>query len=108
MLEMTDTFMHIVTSLDAKDPCQDISVELPDHTETWKGQLSPRRSVSCGFAHWAIADGGNAKVVFANTPINCDLIGRVISVACGRHHTLILTENGVSITLITDKGRRKS
>lgn len=58
-------------------------------------QSLTRRVLACGIGHWAVADKGNAKIMIVNTPVNTELIGTVIDVACGRHHTLLLTENGV-------------
>lgn len=80
-----------------RSPCPDIHVELTKSPETWKSQYTPKRSLSCGLNHWALADEGNAKVMMTDTPVNTEIIGRVLDVACGRHHTLILTENGVSM-----------
>lgn len=96
MLYLIATFMHVACAIEARLPCPDIHVEITQNPETWKSQFVPRRSISCGLAHWAVVDDGNGKVMMTSTPINIDLIGRVIDVACGRHHTLVLTENGVS------------
>lgn len=89
--------MHVASAIEARHPCPDIHLEITQTPETWKNQFVPRRTISCGLAHWAVVDEGNAKVMMTTTPVNTELIGRVIDVACGRHHTLVLTENGVSI-----------
>ncbi|XP_073951548.1 uncharacterized protein [Choristoneura fumiferana] len=95
MLQLISTFMHVASTIEARNPCPDIYLEMTQHAETWKNQFTPRRTLSCGLAHWAVADEGNAKVMMTDTPVNTELIGRVIDVACGRHHTLVLTENGI-------------
>ncbi|XP_050557466.1 uncharacterized protein LOC118261981 [Spodoptera frugiperda] len=93
--QLIATFIHIACVIDARDPCPEIHLEVTQTSETWKNQFTPKRSLSCGLAHWAVVDEGNAKIMMTNTPINTELIGRVIDVACGRHHTLVLTENGI-------------
>ncbi|XP_039749301.1 uncharacterized protein LOC120626080 [Pararge aegeria] len=95
MLQLISTFMHVVCALESRNPCIDIHTDITQEPETWKNQFTPRRSVSCGLGHWAVADDGNAKIMVANTPVNTELIGMVVDVACGRHHTLLLTENGI-------------
>ncbi|KAL4710486.1 hypothetical protein ACJJTC_008888 [Scirpophaga incertulas] len=95
MRSLITTFMHVVCAIDARHPNPDIHLELTHDAETWKSQFVPKRAVSCGLAHWAVVDEGSAKIVMTNTTVNTGLIGRVLDVACGRHHTLILTENGV-------------
>ncbi|XP_068630740.1 uncharacterized protein [Battus philenor] len=95
MLQFISTFMHIVCNIEARIPCPDINVEVTKKPETWKNQYTPKRALSCGLGHWAIVDDGNAKIMMTNTPVNTEIIGRVVDVACGRHHTLILTENGI-------------
>ncbi|KAL0892074.1 hypothetical protein ABMA27_015289 [Loxostege sticticalis] len=95
MLYLIATFMHVASAIEARHPCPDIHLEITQTPETWKNQFVPRRTISCGLAHWAVVDEGNAKVMMTTTPVNTELIGRVIDVACGRHHTLVLTENGI-------------
>ncbi|XP_063532563.1 uncharacterized protein LOC134743150 [Cydia strobilella] len=95
MLQLISTFMRVACSLEARSPCPDIHLELTPTSETWKNQFVPRRTLSCGLGHWALTDDGNAKVMMTETPVNTEVIGRVVDVACGRHHTLILTENGI-------------
>ncbi|GBP25789.1 X-linked retinitis pigmentosa GTPase regulator homolog [Eumeta japonica] len=89
------TFVKLLCAIEEKEPCPEIEIGTPKDSGTWREQFVPRRVLSCGLSHWAFADGGDGKVMWANTPIKTQLIGRVISVACGRHHTLILTENGI-------------
>ncbi|XP_028171094.1 uncharacterized protein LOC114360559 isoform X1 [Ostrinia furnacalis] len=95
MLYLIATLMHVASAIESRHPCPDIHLAITQTAETWKHQFVPRRAVSCGLAHWAVVDDGNAKVMMTNTPVNTELIGRVIDVACGRHHTLVLTENGI-------------
>ncbi|RVE54365.1 hypothetical protein evm_000850 [Chilo suppressalis] len=95
MLQLIATFMHVACEFETRHPCPDIHLEVTQNADTWKNQFVQRRSISCGLSHWSVADDGNAKIMMTNTPINTDIIGRVIDVACGRHHTLVLTENGV-------------
>ncbi|XP_052750521.1 uncharacterized protein LOC113511861 [Galleria mellonella] len=95
MLYLIATFMHVVCAIESRHPCPDINLEVMQAPETWKSHFTPKRAVSCGLAHWAVADEGNAKIFMTNTPVNTEVIGRVVDVACGRHHTLVLTENGV-------------
>ncbi|XP_047986444.1 uncharacterized protein LOC125226505 [Leguminivora glycinivorella] len=95
MLQLISTFMRVASTLEAHGPCPDIHLELSPTSETWKNQFVPRRALSCGLGHWALTDDGNAKVMMTETLVNTDVIGRVVDVACGRHHTLILTENGI-------------
>ncbi|XP_059060300.1 uncharacterized protein LOC131853429 [Achroia grisella] len=95
MLDLISTFMHVVCAIESRHPCPDIHLEVTQAPETWKNHFAPKRSLSCGLAHWAVADEGNARIFMANTPVNTEIIGRVVEVACGRHHTLMLTENGV-------------
>lgn len=97
---MTNAFMHVASALDSKEQCPDIVTQFPHDADTWKAEFVYKRKISCGLAHWMISDNGYAKVLLADTPIKVDLIGRVINVACGRHHTLLLTENGVSFLLV--------
>jgi hypothetical protein len=92
--------MHVVCAIELRQRCPNIHVKATHNPETWKNQFVPRRVVSCGLGHWAVADEGNAKIMMTNTSVNTEVIGRVIDVACGRHHTLVLTENGVSLRLI--------
>lgn len=96
MQQLIATFIHIACVIESRESCPEIYSEVPQCTETWKNQFTPKRALSCGLAHWAVADEGNAKIMMTHTPVNPELIGRVIDVACGRHHTLVLTENGVS------------
>lgn len=98
--QLIATFIHIACVIEAREPCPEIHLEVTRHAETWKNQFTPKRALSCGLAHWAVADEGNAKIMMVNTPINTEVIGRVIDVACGRHHTLVLTENGVSLHFV--------
>lgn len=100
MLQLIATFMHVACALEVRQPCLEIHTDITQKPETWKNQFAPRRSLSCGLGHWAVADDGNAKIMVANTPVNTELTGMVINVACGRHHTLLLTENGVSLIII--------
>ncbi|XP_075970698.1 uncharacterized protein LOC142973045 [Anticarsia gemmatalis] len=93
--QLIATFIHIACVIEARDPCPEIQLEIPQSAETWKNQYTPKRALSCGLAHWAVADDGNAKIMMTHTPVDTELIGRVIDVACGRHHTLVLTENGM-------------
>lgn len=93
--QLIATFIRIACVIDARDPCPEIHQEVTQSPETWKNQFVPRRAVSCGLAHWGIVDDGNATIKMTNVPINTELIGRVVDIACGRHHTLVLTENGV-------------
>ncbi|XP_013178055.1 PREDICTED: uncharacterized protein LOC106125409 [Papilio xuthus] len=95
MLQLISTFMRVACVIEARSPCPDIHVEVTKRPETWKNQYTPKRALSCGLSHWALADDGNVKVMMTNTPVNTEIIGRVLDVACGRHHTLILTENGI-------------
>ncbi|XP_013135063.1 PREDICTED: uncharacterized protein LOC106100654 [Papilio polytes] len=95
MLQLITTFIRLACVVEARSPCPDIHVELTKSPETWKSQYTPKRSLSCGLNHWALADEGNARVMMTDTPVNTEIIGRVLDVACGRHHTLILTENGL-------------
>ncbi|KAM3962285.1 RCC1 and BTB domain containing protein claret [Aphomia sociella] len=95
MLYLISTFMYVVCAIESRHPCPDINLEVTQTAETWKSYFAPKRVLSCGLAHWAVADEGNAKIFMTNTPVNTEMIGRVIDVACGRHHTLVLTENGV-------------
>ncbi|CAG4941961.1 unnamed protein product [Parnassius apollo] len=95
MLQFIKTYMHVLCALETRIPCPEIHVEVKMKAETWKNQYTPKRALSCGLGHWAIVDDGNAKIMMTNTPVNTEMIGRVIDVACGRHHTLLLTENGV-------------
>ncbi|CAG9784994.1 unnamed protein product [Diatraea saccharalis] len=95
MLQLIATFIHVACEYEARHPCPEICLEVIQNVETWKNQFAPRRSVSCGLTHWSVADDGNAKIMMTKTPIKTDIIGRVIDVACGRHHTIVLTENGV-------------
>ncbi|KAG7299743.1 hypothetical protein JYU34_016746 [Plutella xylostella] len=95
MQELISTFMHVACAAASHMPTTELNAEVSEHTETWTNQFQPRRALSCGLAHWAVVDDGSAKIMLADTPIDTDLIGRVISVACGRHHTLVLTENGI-------------
>ncbi|XP_053602363.1 uncharacterized protein ca [Plodia interpunctella] len=95
MVYLISTFMHVACAIESRDPCPDIHMQITRDSETWKNQYRPRRALSCGLNHWAVADEGNAKIFMANTPVDTELIGRVIDVACGRHHTLVLTENGI-------------
>ncbi|CAH0627045.1 unnamed protein product [Chrysodeixis includens] len=93
--QLIATFVHIACVIEAREPCPEMHLEVTRQTETWKNQFTPKRALSCGLAHWSVADEGNAKIMMANTPVNTEVIGRVIDVACGRHHTLVLTENGI-------------
>ncbi|CAG4937988.1 unnamed protein product [Colias eurytheme] len=95
MLQLIATFMHVACAIEARIPCSEIYTEFSRNPDTWKYQFLPRRSLACGLGHWAVADDGNAKIMIANTTVNTELIGNVIDVACGRHHTLLLTENGI-------------
>ncbi|KAJ0179818.1 hypothetical protein K1T71_004409 [Dendrolimus kikuchii] len=95
MLNLISTFIQIACEIENREPCSDIHTEIAQEPDTWKTSFAPRRALSCGLAHWAVVDDGNAKIMMVNTPVNTELIGRVIDVACGRHHTLVLTENGV-------------
>ncbi|CAH2075374.1 unnamed protein product, partial [Iphiclides podalirius] len=95
MLQLITTYMHVLCAVEARTPRPDIQVEATRKPETWKSQYTARRALSCGLAHWAIADDGNARVMMANVPVNTEIVGRVLDVACGRHHTLVLTENGI-------------
>ncbi|KAJ8731958.1 hypothetical protein PYW08_014688 [Mythimna loreyi] len=93
--QLIATFIHIACVIDARDPCPEIHVEVTQTPETWKNQFTPKRVVNCGLAHWGVVDEGNALIKMTTVPINTELIGRVVDVACGRHHTLVLTENGI-------------
>ncbi|XP_046960114.1 uncharacterized protein LOC124530164 [Vanessa cardui] len=95
MLQLIATFMHVACAIESRQPCLEIHTDITQKPETWKNQFAPRRSVSCGLGHWAVTDEGNATIMVANTSVNTELTGMVIDVACGRHHTLLLTENGV-------------
>lgn len=95
MKALIDTFINISSALDLKNPTTNLSKELPPHADTWKTQFTPKRSINYGISHWAIVDDGQAKVMLADIPIDTSIVGRVIDIACGRHHTLVLTENGV-------------
>lgn len=93
--QLIATFVHIACVIESREPCPEMHLEVPESVATWRNQFSPRRALSCGLAHWAVVDDGNAKIMMTHTPVNPELIGRVIDVACGRHHTLVLTENGI-------------
>ncbi|CAB3243026.1 unnamed protein product [Arctia plantaginis] len=93
--QLITTFVHIACVIESRNLCPDIHLEITQSAETWKNQFTPKRALSCGLAHWAVVDDGNAKIMMTHTPVNTELIGRVIDVACGRHHTLVLTENGI-------------
>ncbi|OWR54740.1 hypothetical protein KGM_215867 [Danaus plexippus plexippus] len=95
MLQLITTFMHIACVLESRDPRLDIQTNLTLQPGTWVSSFTPRRSLSCGLGHWGLTDDGNAKIMAANTPVNTELIGKVVDIACGRHHTLLLTENGI-------------
>ncbi|XP_064071326.1 uncharacterized protein LOC113393459 [Vanessa tameamea] len=95
MLQLIATFMHVACAIESRQPCLEIHTDITQKPETWKNQFAPRRSVSCGLGHWAVTDEGNATIMVANTSVNTELTGMVIDIACGRHHTLLLTENGV-------------
>ncbi|PZC79028.1 hypothetical protein B5X24_HaOG216979 [Helicoverpa armigera] len=92
---LISTFTQIACVIDSREPCPEIHLQLKLCPDTWKNQFTPKRALSCGLSHWAVVDEGNAKVMMTNTPINPKVIGRVVDVACGRHHTLVLTENGI-------------
>ncbi|KAI5645323.1 regulator of chromosome condensation (RCC1) repeat domain-containing protein [Phthorimaea operculella] len=95
LLNLITTFIHVASEVESREPCPEIHLEITQVAETWKNQFTPKRSLSCGLAHWAVVDEGNARIMITNTPVNTELVGRVIDVACGRHHTLVLTENGI-------------
>lgn len=95
MLNLISTFIQVACAVESIEPCPEIHRDIVQSSETWKNQFTPKRAISCGLAHWAVTDDGNAKIMMTNTPINTEVIGRVMDVACGRHHTLVLTENGV-------------
>ncbi|XP_050669019.1 uncharacterized protein LOC126968206 [Leptidea sinapis] len=95
MLQQISTFMHVVCATEARIPCPELQTEMKEQSEMWKYHFLPRRALSCGLSHWAVAEEGNAKIMIADTAVNTELIGSVVDVACGRHHTLLLTENGI-------------
>ncbi|CAH0728821.1 unnamed protein product, partial [Brenthis ino] len=95
MLQLIATFVHVASAIESRQPCLDIHTDITQKAETWKNQFTPRRAVACGLAHWAVADDGGARVAAADTAVDTELTGMVIDVACGRHHTLLLTENGI-------------
>lgn len=58
-------------------------------------------TLSCGHSHWGLTYQGkacikNAEGAVGFMNIDLEVMGKAISVSCGRHHTLLLTENGVS------------
>ncbi|CAG9560566.1 unnamed protein product [Danaus chrysippus] len=95
MLQLINTFMNIACVLESRDPRLDIQTNLTLQPGTWVSSFTPRRSLNCGLGHWGLTDDGNAKIMAANTPVNTELIGKIVDIACGRHHTLLLTENGI-------------
>ncbi|XP_045514613.1 uncharacterized protein LOC123708131 [Pieris brassicae] len=95
MLQLISTFVRVVCALDSRLPRPEVGTRGPTEPATWRDGWAPKRALACGLGHWAVVDEGKAKVVIAQTPVDPELVGRVTDVACGRHHTLLLTENGI-------------
>ncbi|XP_022120268.2 uncharacterized protein LOC110996748 isoform X2 [Pieris rapae] len=95
MLQLISTFVRIVCALEARLPRPEIGTRGPGESAARRDGWAPRRALACGLGHWAVVDEGKAKVMIAQTPVDPELVGRVTDVACGRHHTLLLTENGI-------------
>ncbi|XP_047507145.1 uncharacterized protein LOC125051054 isoform X1 [Pieris napi] len=95
MLQLISTFVRVVCALEARLPRPEIGTRGPREPATWRDGWTPKRALACGLGHWAVVDEGKAKVMIAQTPVDAELVGRVTDVACGRHHTLLLTENGI-------------
>lgn len=113
MRRLIRTFFGVMSTLNSRISSREELLALPSfkHKKSLLNTVAPlevdnldnlKPVVSCGHMHWGITCGGKIIVMRTNNSVNVinvdlDFMGKALGVSCGREHSLILTENGVSM-----------